>query len=988
MADFFIENQGQLRSPEILYYSTEGDVQIGFGRTFVVLRVADRAQEGGPAPPLPSGADRPVNIVPARYAIVRLEFEGALIGDPRGIDEAPHHTHFFLGNDPSQWRTDVRSFRGVAYEDLYPGIDLRYRTSAAGLKYEFLVRPGADPSTIRVSVQGAEALEVAPDALTIGTRFGTVRDQGLDAFQGADEVTCAFAKKGLATFGFSCDALDAERPLVIDPLIYMTYLGGSRWDHPRALAADRDGALIVAGGTDSIDFPVTPGAYDTSLNVSAGQMSNFIAKLDSTGGELLFATFLGGSTADAVNAVAMDESGAIYAAGHTYSPDFPTTTGAFDPTFNGNVDVWVAKLSPGGDALLFSTFLGGCCADHGTGVAIDGSGNAYVTGSVGSNDFPTTSGAYDRTYTGGEAFVSKLDPSGRLLLYSTLLGGSHEEVALGLAVDGNGAAIVAGITGSADFPVTPGAFDTTYAGGCTVYGGCGDGFVARVSPNGSDLDFGTYLGGADGIEAVTSIARDPLGFVYVTGRTDSADFPTTPGAYDRTFNGKTNDGGDTFVTKLDPDGRTLSYSSFLGGSGADWGRSIDVSPDGRAWVVGDAGSTDFPVTTDALYRTDPGREDGFLANFDAAGTKLAYSTYLGGSDLDLGMAVEVTASAVYAGTYTSSSDLRTTSGAFDQKYDGGSDAYLVGIQFVTNRPPTVLSFSASPGVEGAPVTLTVSAADPDGAPLTYAFDFESDGIVDTAGPDAAVDHIYGDDFTGFAAVRVSDGSLSVTATTPVPVANAAPTVRATARQVGQIDLTLRIAGEKWHEVAMTIFEDGIPWNITRLTRLPGSPDDQSATISGLDVENRSIVVEFTPSDDPVNGQDLGATPAWLTLRSGPDHETRLHHTFTVRHPATWTWDVGNLTALVPTAVELLVSAWDPGSDDLTILVDWGDGATSTTTVFANGVGPDPFPSTDVLPVTVNLRLTHVFSTAGSHLVEVRVVDDDGGATVAWLTTVG
>src|SRR5437867_2121639 len=307
---------------------------------------------------------------------------------------------------------------------------------------------------------------------------------------------------------------------------------------------------------------------------------------------LVYSTYLGGSGDELSFGIAVDAFGNAYVTGRTASADFPTTSGAFDNTFNGGFnDVFVTKLNATGSALVYSTYLGGsrCCGDGGQAIAVDIFGNAYVTGYTYSADFPTTPGAFDTVFDGVlDAFVTKLNASGSALIYSTFLGSNS--IGRGIALDSSGSAYVTG-EATADFPTTPGAYDTTFDGGDDV-------FVTKLNPDGSALVYSTFIGGnndTDGDDAY-GIAVDTFGNAYVTGRTVSTDFPTTPGAFDVTFNGVQ----DVFVTKLNGSGSTLVYSTSLGGSGNDIGAAIAVDSAGNAYVTGFTDSTDFPITRGAF----------------------------------------------------------------------------------------------------------------------------------------------------------------------------------------------------------------------------------------------------------------------------------------------------------------------------------------------------------------------------------------------------
>jgi len=316
-------------------------------------------------------------------------------------------------------------------------------------------------------------------------------------------------------------------------LSYSSFLGG--WhgdgDYAYGIAVDESGNVYVTGGTYSSSFPTTPSAFDTSHN---GGPDAWVAKLNPAGSDLLYATFLGGNDSDWGNTVALDGSGNAYVTGETASSDFPTTASAYDTSYNGGTaagDAFVVKLNSSGSALLYGTFLGGGDYEWGYGIAVDESGNAYVTGMTGSSDFPATVGAFDTTHNGAsDAFVVKMNPAGSDLLYATFLGGGGGEVGCSIAVDRSGNAYVTGRTYSSDFPTTPGAFDTSYNGGYN------DAFVTKLNPAGTGLVYGTFLGGTYSDEG-SEVGLDSSGAAYITGTTNSLDFPTTVGAFDTSHGG-------------------------------------------------------------------------------------------------------------------------------------------------------------------------------------------------------------------------------------------------------------------------------------------------------------------------------------------------------------------------------------------------------------------------------------------------------------------
>ncbi|GIV23085.1 MAG: hypothetical protein KatS3mg025_0744 [Bacteroidia bacterium] len=487
---------------------------------------------------------------------------------------------------------------------VYPGIDLRYYFDGGQPRFDFIVQPGADPSQIRFSMEGAEAVYVKEgQTLAFRTRFGEAVLTKLYAYQGKRSVESRFVAEG-GTYRIAVGAYDPTQPLIIDPLVWSTFLGGSGSDgnfYPD-IAIDGSGSAYITGDTGSNDFPTTTGAYDQSF--SGGDA--FVTKLSPNGDTLVYSTFLGGNDSEDGYDIAVDASGSAYITGRTVSTDFPTTSGAYDQSYNDNGqygDVFVTKLSPNGDALVYSTFLGGNDREDGYAIAIDASSCAYITGITKSSDFPTTPGAYDPSLNGGswDAFVTKLSPTGSSLVYSTFLGGSSNDVGSAIAIDASGCAYITGGTSSTDFPTTTGAYDQSFSGG--------DAFVTKLSPNGDALVYSTFLGGSSN-DWGYGIAVDASGCTYITGWTASTDFPTTSGAYDPSYNGGS---WDAFVTKLSPNGDALVYSTFLGGSNGDGGNAIAVEGSGSAFITGSTYSPNFPTTPSAYDSSHNGSGDVFVA---------------------------------------------------------------------------------------------------------------------------------------------------------------------------------------------------------------------------------------------------------------------------------------------------------------------------------------------------------------------------------------
>ncbi len=619
-----------------------------------------------------------------------------------GVERLPGKSNYFIGNDPSKWRTGVPHYAKVGYAGVYPGIDLVFYGNQRRLEYDFVVAAGADPKAIRLSVEGAERLQVdARGDLVLYLPAGEVRLLRPQVYQVVDGRKVAIAGRyevrGKQEVAFQVAAYDDTRALIIDPVLnYSTYLGGSDTELVGGIAVDAAGNAYVTGLTSSANFPTTAGAFQTTFAGGGDVPSDaFVTKLNPTRSALVYSTYLGGSGVggqglDRGFGIAVDATGNAYVTGTTSSPNFPTTAGALQTTYPGAATAFVTKLNPTGSALVYSTYLGGG-GDSGGGIAVNAAGNAYVAGETSSLNFPTTVGAFQTTLGGfTDAFMAKLNPTGSTLVYSTYLGGSDTEMFGGIALDASGNAYVAGYTQSSNFPTTVGAFQTTLRG-------LSDAFVTTLNSSGSALVYSTYLGGTNTdvvTEYVGGIAVDASGNAYVTGRTRSPDFPTTAGAFQRTLAGQ----DDAFVTKLNPTGSALVYSTYLGGSDNDLvgffgGGRIAVDASGNAYVTGSTSSPNFPTTAGAFQTTLAGAADAFVTKLNPTGSALVYSTYLGGSNSDGGDGIALDASGnAYAAGGTSSPNFPTTAGAVQTTLGGAADAFVTKIVFsftlsiATNAP--------------------------------------------------------------------------------------------------------------------------------------------------------------------------------------------------------------------------------------------------------------------------------------------------------------
>jgi hypothetical protein len=599
-----------------------------------------------------------------------------------GIDLLPGKTNYFIGNDPKKWRTNVPNYRKVKYENVYPGVDLVYYGSQSGqLEYDFVVAPGADPKVIALDV-GAALPAVAAlyerrsddIGVSAGHKFGGHRPPP------QNEAPLRIAANGDLVIKADGGEIRFQKPIVYQQQSAVESQQLTvRKNHPELNSYNPispienrqfiDGHYLL-DAENGVRFEVASYDYNKPLIIDP---------------VLIYSTYLGGSGGDWGSSIAVDGSGNVYVTGNTCSADFPTANPTQATFGDGGCsqqsgsfwgDAFVTKLNPTGSVLLYSTYVGGSAPDYGAGIAVDSSGNAYVTGTTFSTDFPTVNPIQASCgcagTTGGDAFVTKLNSAGNALVYSTYLGGSGDDWGLGIAVDGPGNAYITGFSGSKDFPIAS-PFQSANAGQF-------DAFAAKLNASGSALVYSTYLGGGS-FDVGSGIAVDSAGNAYVTGYTQSTNFPTANPFQASCGNGCANQTFDAFVTKLNAIGSALVYSTYLGGSGEDWGNRIALDSFGNAYVAGVTYSTNFPSANPIQSTFGGGVSDAFVAKLNAAGNGLIYSTYLGGDSNDFGLGIAV---------------------------DTAGDAYIIGSTYSTDFPTahTLQGTNAAAGAGGSNAFVT------------------------------------------------------------------------------------------------------------------------------------------------------------------------------------------------------------------------------------------------------------------------------------------
>ena len=685
----FIANAGQIDNDVGFYANTfAGQVSVTRGGEIVYS-----------LPKVENGQTGRAGVV--RAVTLKEELIGGKTGGLVGEERAAGRVNYFIGNNPSGWKTNVSTYNVVSLGEVYEGIELEVKAHGNNVEKLFSVKPNANPEAIQMRISGAKSLQVNKNGqLEVETELGNVAFTKPIAYQIVASkkeyvgVSYQILPTPDLTYAFSVDEYDRTQELVIDPLLASTFLGGHETDEIASMSIDKEGHIYVTGATYAspinkipvFDFPTTANAYDTSYN---GKSDVFVSKFDGELKTLLASTYLGGSGYDETESIAIDQDGNIFVAGHTSSLDFPitkgayqssntgysvgfvskldanlssllastyfgwsdtpvssiavgsggnvyvagstsgdalveggnvtysfqTTTGAYDTSLNGGSDVFVSKFSGSLTDLLASTLLGGTKDEYASDIAVDLNGNIYVVGKTESSDFPTTSGAYDVSFTGkGKIFISRFDGELKELVASTYLGGSTSQEVYSMDMDKEGNVFVAGTTGSIDFPITTNAYDSTYNGGDY------DGFVSKLNGNLTTLLGSTYLGGVER-ESIAGVTVDSEGNVYVAGKTVSTDFPTTVNAYASSKKNTYKLTTDVFVSKLDGSLKNLLASTYFGGSYTDECSSIAISPDnaicisGATW--GNFGKSDFPATENAYDTTyNAGDEDGFVATFD------------------------------------------------------------------------------------------------------------------------------------------------------------------------------------------------------------------------------------------------------------------------------------------------------------------------------------------------------------------------------------
>jgi hypothetical protein len=622
----FVPNVGQAAAP-VQFQANSLNGTLFFTPDAVVLSL--------PVPDVDKPAEQPFEplALPDRESTavntLRLRFEGAN-SSPHlsGTDAQPGVVNYFRGNDPSRWRTDVPTYGTVIYHDLYPGIDLRYDGAGGSLKGTYTVAAGADPARIRWRYEGAEAVTLEGAELRVRLPGGNVlAERAPVAWQEVEgtskPVDIAYVLAADGSVSFSLGAYDTTYPLQLDPeLVYSTYLGGNGDDIVNDVATDNEGNVYIVGRTDSTHFPVSNPYQSTHVSTDA-----FITKFNPAGTALVYSTYLGGSDIEEGYSIALDSDGNVYVTGDTYSSDFPVVN-AYQNTLKGQANAFVMQLNSAGDALVYSTYLGGSQFDQGFGIAVDSAGSAYVVGLTDSGDFPTVNALQPAHHDPSacseikcdDAYITKFAPDGQSLVYSTYLGGNNRDLAFSIALDSGNNAYITGSTSSSDFP-TAHPYQAQLKS-CKYMDVCDDAFVTKISASGDSLLYSTYLGGNEpdrGLDIVVDNQRN----AYIVGFCGSIGFPTT-----KLYPSSQPDADSAFITKFAPNGSSLRYSVRIDDS---IGRGIALDTNGHIYVTGVTWLTTFPLVS-PLQRKLNGASDDFIMKMQMDTAQILFSTYWGGSD--------------------------------------------------------------------------------------------------------------------------------------------------------------------------------------------------------------------------------------------------------------------------------------------------------------------------------------------------------------------
>lgn len=698
-SEFFTENKGQW-DERALFLSKHGNVNFWItnnGVTYDYMVIERDLNEMKPDGLTPN-KDNYGKITNLFGHIVITEFLGSNKStNVEKLDQKDGIVNFIIGNDESKWRTHVGMFGNVLHKNVYDNIDVSYFFDNHKIRYDFIVKPYADPSKIRIKFDGPTAIAVAPNGdLVIETSVGEIHQTKLFAYQNngtsQQKIECKFRIEDGNTVTFDLGSYDNTNELIIDPTYtYGSYFGGNSTDYAYSSSVDGQGRPIITGYTYSTNLPSTSGAYQGSYE---GNMSTFVVKFNTASTSLIFCTYLGGNNSDYPYGIGDDGNGNTIVGGYTYSTNWPTTSGAFQTSYQSTPDMYVTKLNTNGTALVWSTYLAGNSTDIMYAMQVK-NGKSYITGYTYSSNWPVTSGAYKTSIPGTPCvFATALNANGNGLAASTFIG--YGAYGYAIDADASGNMYVAGYAyTSGTYPTTSGVYGPTYS----YY----DPFVSKISANGTQLLYSTFIPTASYTDYCYGIGVDTQGQATITGYTSAPNWPLL-NAY------KTTTGGtDAFVTKLNASGTGLVFSTYAGGNSTDYGRDIVCDQSDNVYLIGYIYSSDLYLTPDR-YQTMQTTPDVFLMRFAPNGGTPTYSTYLGGNNTDLPyyfQCSDINANnELSIGGYTYSTNYPLTANRFQATLSTTPEAF---ISVFTFEPPAKLYFgSVSPMSFCAGENLNVS----------------------------------------------------------------------------------------------------------------------------------------------------------------------------------------------------------------------------------------------------------------------------------------
>lgn len=672
----FVENKGQL-GEEVLFSAKMKNVNVILKNDCILYdfyKIVDK--------------DNQNNTVRKQGTVIKMKLIGSVMNsDIKGISAESHTKNFFMGNDRSKWIKNLKEFKIVEYNEVYDNIDMRLSLDNSFPRYDFIVKPGANPGDIKLAFEGGGNLTIDNESgMAFSTEIGTIRNGKIYAYQNINgqkiEVECNFVN-GPEGIGFELEDYDSQYELVIDPLVYMSYLGGELDESINAIKTVGENSFVVSGWTESLDFVTTPGTYDSTFSL---YKDGFISKFEIEGAScnLIFSTFLGSVDTDIINGMDIDMEGNIFVCGETNSTDFPALE-SFNIMYNQGYDAFIAKLNPDGNELMFSGFVNGSGEDYAKAIKLDKNGNPHIVGNTDSKDFFVKNGYQMERDGGTDIFVAKLSANGKSLSFSTFVGGDGDDIAYGMDLNEDGYVYVTGETQSTNFPVWP--FQSGWGGHIIkkpydyTYNGGKDAFVFSLVESGTALFFSTYFGGKSGDIGKAVCACDD-GSALIVGETEEnteydTEFPISDNVYAVTHSG----GWDCFIAKIEYPKKSnwfsmdqqLLFSTYYGDKLDDFVTGITlIGTPSEILVTGYTRSPKYPIyeSPDAKFK---GAIDSYATYFTENGAEIIYSTVFGDQSDDVLNAVAFNdRNDLYFGGYTTSKKFTPIGNAYQSEFGGGA----------------------------------------------------------------------------------------------------------------------------------------------------------------------------------------------------------------------------------------------------------------------------------------------------------------------------